>query len=402
MIGRRVVVTGLGAVTPLGNDLHATIAGWLDGRTACAPGTRPGATAFADAPAAEVRDFSPREHFRVAKAIKLTGRTTQFAVAAAAMALDDAGWPQAIGEREALGVAIGSSGSDLQPSDLARAIGPDPDRLAARDIASFADRILAGLHPLWLLVGLPNMVSAHVAIQCGARGPNTTIMTDWIAGSQAIGEACDWIRRGDVDAVLAGGADSGLYPFAYGSYEQSGLLDAGGGPDACPFVPGEGAALLLLEDRASAIARGARVLGEITGYAATSAPIDRAAAADGGALGDTMRAALEEAGWLAPDVQHIVNASVFDPRFLEIERAALLSTFGRAPGQGSVTAFTSRLGHALGAAGAIDAALALALVARRGGDRECRMLCNAVGYSGQAATLAIAAAPGAGARRMAS
>ena len=402
MTGRRVVITGYGAVTPLGNDLEATIAALPDGRCAFAPATRFASTAFGEARVAEVKAFSPREYFRAPKAIKLTDRAAQFAVAASMMALDEAGWPSADDEAETLGVAIGSSGSDLQAAELARAIGPDPASRAVEDIAFFAARILGDLHPLWLLVNLPNMVSAHVAIQCGARGPNTTIMTDWIAGSQAIGEAYDWIRRGDASAVLAGGADCGVHPFAYASYEQGGLLSANDDGDERRFVLGEGAGMLVLEDRERALDRGARVLGEIAGYATASAPVDDTTAVSGGALAETLGAALSEAAWSPAEVDLIVNASVFDRRFLAIERAALRRAIGSAPAGARAMEFTSRLGHALGAAGAIDAALAVALAVRSDAERGCRIVCNSIGYSGQAATLAIVVSPGASLRSRAS
>lgn len=376
MNARRVVVTGAGAVTPLGNDLASTLTALAEPRPMPAP--------------AIVQAFDPRAYFRVPKAIKLTDRPAQFAVAAAAMALDDARWPMAAGT-DALGVAIGSSGSNLQAPDLARAIGSDPGERATRDIPYFADRILGGLHPLWLLVNLPNMISAHVAIQFEARGPNTTIMTDWIAGLQAIGEASDWIRRGDADAVLAGGADSGASPFTASCYRQSGLLSDGETDDSRGFVPAEGAAILLLEEREAALRRGAAVLAEVHGYATASAPLEDAGS-DGGALAWTIEAALHEAGWTAaPD--RIVNASVWSAPFLAAEASALRHALGpldSARGKPPCTTeHTSRLGHALAAAGAIDVAVAAAR--HRHGSEPCRIVFTAIGFSGQAATLALTA-----------
>ena len=386
MTDRRVVITGLGAVTPLGNDLHETLAGLREGRSATASAA---AIDGAGRQVAEVLGFSPRQHFRVPKALKLTDRATQFAVASAAMALADGRWTEGVSETERLGVVIGSSGSDIQVRDLAAAIGPDPDHRAVHDIPYFAERILGGLHPLWLLVNLPNMVSAHVAIQVCARGPNSTIMTDWVAGSQAIGEAFDWIRRGDVEAVLAGGSDSGLYPLACGSYEQGGLFDGDGADQPC--AAGEGAAILLLEDRDAATRRGARILAEIKAYATATSPIDPQAASDGGAMTRTMRAAEQEAGWGQTGALQVVTAAVFSERFRRVEHAARVRALV-GPERISTREFTSRLGHALAAAGAIDVALSVALAAAGDGCR--RILCNAIGYSGQATSLAIEMATG--------
>ena len=251
----RVVVTGIGAITPLGASLGDTAAALAAGRSAIAPATLFDAGGFALCDAAEIRDWDPRPSFRTPKAIKLTDRPARFAVAAAQMALDDAAWPRDEPTLAGLGVVFGSSGSDLQAADLARALREEP-AAGNGDIAAFARCILGGLNPLWLLIGLPNMISSHVAIQIEARGPNSTIMSDWIAGHQAIGEAADWIRSGAATAVLAGAADCGVQPFAYCAYQQAGLFDASVDPR---FVPGEGAAAFLLEDRGAAIARGAPI-----------------------------------------------------------------------------------------------------------------------------------------------
>ena len=142
--------------------------------------------------------------------------------------------------------------------------------------------------------------------------------------------------------------------------------------------------------------------GEVVGYATASAPVDADAISSGGALTDTIDAALREAGWVAADVQRVINASMCDSRFLGIERAAVARTIGSRAGRPCVVEFTSKLGHALGAAGAIDAALGVALASRGADSRDCAILCNALGYSGQAASLAILAAPGAGVGRLAS
>jgi 3-oxoacyl-(acyl-carrier-protein) synthase len=364
MTTRRVVVTGLGAVTPLGHDLAQTGAAIRAGRSA---GSAP-----------EIRDFNPRAHFRIPKALKVSSPVTRYAVAAASMALADARWPEAEGGSDDLGVMVGSCGSDLQTTDLARAIGPDPDHRAVHDIPHFAERILGGLHPLWLLVNLPNMISAHVAIQLSARGQNNTIMTDWVAGSQSIGEAYEAIRRGDADAMLAGGSDSGRYPFAIGSHEQAGLFEPGDGEDV--FLPGEGAAILLLEDRDSAIRRGAPMRAEVRGYATGSAWIDPSRAAEG-AVATTMRAALDSAEWAADDVQQVVCTTIFSRGFLPNERASVAHVFG---GSRRAVSYTAQLGHALGAAGPIDVALSVALA-----NGPSRTICSTVGCSGQAATLAI-------------
>jgi 3-oxoacyl-[acyl-carrier-protein] synthase II len=372
-------MTGIGMVSARGNSFADTLAAVdrherADGRIRSFD-----ASGFSAALGAEVSDFEPRRYFRVPKALKLTDRTTQFAIAAAAMALEQAAWPgdDTLGER--LGVLIGVSGSDLQVQDLAGALQSDCAPLPVDDIPVFAERILSRLNPLWLLVNLPNMPSAHVAIQVGARGPNSTVMTDWVAGSQAIGEAADWVRAGAADAVLAGGTDSGLQPFALAAYDQAGLLTApAGGPPQ--FVPGEGAAVVLLEERAHALARGATVLGEIVGYASASSPADSREHA----VARTMAAALREAGWTASDLAAIAMASLAGSPLRAREEAAIDRALN---GHGAGLArldYQPSVGHALAALGPISLCLAV------GGSSDSRgFLCNTAGYSGQAVTLAV-------------
>ena len=293
---RRVVITGLGAVTALGADLARSAAAWRRGGAAtttglapAAPGEQPRITT--------VPDFDPGGHFTAPKALKLCDRRTRLAVAAAAMALADAGLAATGGAADGreIGVVLGTSSSDPGVEDLARPLGsfgplaPVAEisqplgplaalpaladiaaERAAHDVSFFAERILARLHPLWLLVQLPNMASAHVAIQLGLQGPNSTIMTDWSAGAQAIGEGYRWVQQGEAEAVLAGGADTGATQLAQISYRQSGLF-AGRGAAHEPALA-EGAAVLVLEERNHALARGATIYGEIAGYAAAGEP----------------------------------------------------------------------------------------------------------------------------------
>jgi 3-oxoacyl-[acyl-carrier-protein] synthase II len=214
-------------------------------------------------------------------------------------------------------------------------------------------------------------------------------MTDWVAGSQAIGEAADWIRTGEADAVLAGGADTAIQPFALASYDQAGLLALT--PEGQrQFVPGEGAAIMLLEELAHARNRGATVLGEVVGYASASAP-------DGShshALARTMTAALGEARWQPSDVAAISMASLSGSMLRAREEAAIHDAFGGAPNVERLD-FQPAVGHALAALGPISACLAI------GGQAGSRgVICNAAGHSGLAVTLALLPAAAAGKRRV--
>ncbi len=386
MDDRRVVVTGVGAITPLGTTLRATLEALAAGRSAVAPAKLFDASGFSCADAAEIRDWDARPAFNIPKALKLTDRPARFAVAAAQMALADANWPADRAARDTLGVAIGSSGSDLQARDLGRALAHDPLAESATDVAVFADRILGRLNPLWLLVSLPNMCSAHVGIQLSARGPNSTIMSDWAAGLQAVGEAAEWIRCGEADAVLAGGADSGVQPFAYAAYEQARLF--ADGSSGGRFVPSEGAAVLLLEERDAARRRGVQPYAELQGYAA------RGGSCEGGdSLAAAFRDALSAAGWQARDVSLCTVAAPPITAFERTARSAIETVLGNVQAR---AVFEPKLGHPLAAAGPLD--VALTLTCNRAGRGQCaatpatmaaRVLASAIGFSGEAVVLAL-------------
>lgn len=357
---RRVVVTGAGAVTPFG-DLAQTAEAIREKRSALAPVSRFDASPFGEERGGECRSFDPRPWFRQPKSLKVADRRTRLAVAAARMAavaarIDDRPLASA-------GVVIGTSASDLQTEECALAVGNGGD---VRDIDGFGGRILSKLNPLWLLVNLANMASAHVAIELEARGPNSTITTDWIAGVQAMGEAARWIEDGEADLVIAGGADCGVLPFVYAALEDAGYL-GGGEP---PFVPAEGAAVFVVEEREHARARRAPVLAEVTGYAS---------AAGAQALRQTMDDALQQSG--KRDVDLLCRAAIFVPEHWRAEDDAIDSVFARPPREFECN---SMLGNGLAAASPIALAVALGMCR----DEE-RLLLNAVGATGEAASIAL-------------
>jgi 3-oxoacyl-[acyl-carrier-protein] synthase II len=311
-------------------------------------------------------------------------------VAAAGEALADAGLAgggltNALGDPCRSGVVLGSSGSDMMAEELARVLAGDDDRRAARDVPWFASRVLSGLNPLWLLINLPNMVSAHLAIQFGIRGPNTTVMTDWVAGLQAVGEGCGWIEAGEADVVLAGGAETAALPFVFGAYDGSGLFDPFEERDG-PFLFGEAAAVLVLEELTRAERRGARAWAILDGHAA--AMPGRGTAAN--ACASAISGALDAAGAGAAEVGAVAAASVMGRAPWLAEREAIGRVLaGPRPGGRplEVLSFSPRTGFALGASGALDLALLLKSLAEADGPE--RALCSSVGYSGQAACVAV-------------
>ncbi len=355
-----MVVTGVGLVTTLGGSCAEIRSRLASGEVAA---RRP-VTGASGLHVAAIDGFAARPHFRQPKALKVTDRKTQLAVAAAARALADAGLAD-VGERDEWAIVLGCSASDLQSAELARALGPlgppAPER-AVDDLQFFAGRILGGLNPLWLLVNLPNMVGAHVGIQLASHGPNHTLTGDWIAGTQALGEAYLAIAGGEREVALAGGADAPLDPFDLGCLATRRPL-AGGRP----FTVAEGAAVWVLEERGHARRRGARELGEIRGYSST--------AAVGGDVPAAIRRALSSA--LAGDLA-------------DAPASALVESAARQTAARSCE-LHHRLGHALAASGPIDGALRLAGMAEASTAASAAAgLVLAIGTLGQCAALALA------------
>lgn len=345
---REVAITGAGAVTPLGATLDATRAALAAGRVATGPCRAFDASAFRAPDAGEVPEFDVRSHFRMTKALKVTDRRSRFAVAAAAMALESGAWGARAGDR--LGVLVGTSTFDLQVGRLASAVFPDPAR-ATTDIPFFGERILSGVTPLWLLMVLPNMTSSHVGIQLSASGPNSTIMSDEAAGLQALGEASEWIRRGECEAVLAGGADTIVTPAGFAALAQA---------DAARTPPAEGAAMLLLEDGDGARGRGATIRGWLRGYGTATGPC-----ATSRAIGQALR----DSGWAAADIDCVCGGEVagiegFRP---DARRVSVAGAIGNAAAAGA------------------PASLAVALSAEAGS----RLLCLVAEGVGPAAAIAV-------------
>ena len=369
---RRVVVTGIGLVTTLGSS-SAEIRGRLAAGEVAASRPVSGAPGLR---LATIAGFEARPHFRQPKALKLTDRKTQLAVAAAALAVADAGLADE-SARDDWAIVLGCSASDLQSAELARALGPlDPaaPQRAVGDLPFFAERVLSGLNPLWLLINLPNMVGAHVGIQLASHGPNHTLTGDSIAGTQALGEAWLAIAGGEREIALAGGADAPLDPFDLGV-----LATGHRTPEAPAFLLSEGAAVWVLEEREHARRRGARVLGEVRGYGSAAAiggdaTAARRRAARGaiGAIGARgARGAMGARGEMEPGADaHRLGSGSAAPMGVEIHR---------------------RLGHSLAAAGPIEGALLLAeLAAVPGSAPAAAGLLLSAGTLGQCAALALA------------
>ena len=377
---RRPVITGVGAVTPLGTDLLRVRQAILAGESAVRAVRSFDASSLPQPLGAETGELDFRSAFRIPKAMKVTDLRTRMAVLATASAISSARLDPASIAAERTGVIIGCSGSDMQVDALAGAL--DGDTNAGDDTVAFGRAILDGLNPLWLLVNLPNMVSAHVSIQFDARGPNNTVMTDWIAGLQSIAEGARLVCEGEADLVLAGGADVGVLPLVYVTFEQGGLFPAEG--DDSSLVPANAAAVFVIEERAAAVARGATILAELEGDASC------AWAESGTTLARSVELAVENAGWERAELVLLpsTGCTQLDNDALRLERA--LRDRQQEPVEIFETArVRDALGFSLAAAAVVDLCLALSDPARR----RRRAVAASRGFMGQAAALSLTLFP---------
>jgi 3-oxoacyl-[acyl-carrier-protein] synthase II len=350
---RRVVITGMGMVTALGNDVASTWDGLVAGRS----GVRTIATfdpsRLAVRIAAEVQDFDPSAILD-RKDMRRTDRYIQFALYCAHQALVDAGLPARLDEDLAArtGVIIGSGlGGVSTLFDNVLIMGErGPDRIS----------------PFFVPMGIANVGAGQVAIMCGAIGPNFATVSACATGGHAIGEAWETIRRGDADLMLAGGVEAGIHEATVGGFASMKALSTRNDDPARAsrpfdrgrdgFVIGEGGAVLALEALEHARARGAEPLAELVGYGATADASHITLPAPGG-IGAVRaaRRALEKAGLDSSEVDHVNAHATSTAEGDKAEMAAIRTIFGDHAGAVAVTANKSMLGHTLGAAGAIEA-----------------------------------------------
>jgi 3-oxoacyl-[acyl-carrier-protein] synthase II len=346
---RRVAVTGLGAVTPLGNDARASWDAAVAGRSGIDWIRSFDANGFPVRVAAEVKDFDPTTVASPKEARRLD-RNVLLALAAAIEAVEDAGLrdfdPTRVGI--VLGSAIGGVLGIMEQADVMRERG--------------ADRV----SPHFLPSVLVDSASGQVAISLGIRGPNYAVVSACATGSHAVGEAAELIKRGDADAVLAGGTEACMHPLILAGFcAMRGLAVEDEHPphasrpfDAtrAGFVMGEGACVLLLEDLEQAQARGATVYAEVLGYGASNDAHHMAQPdPDSVGVGEMMRAALRRAG-VEPESVGYVNAhGTSTPLGDAAETRAIKDVFGDHAYRLAISSTKSVTGHCFGAAGAVEA-----------------------------------------------
>jgi 3-oxoacyl-[acyl-carrier-protein] synthase II len=361
-MSRRVVITGIGLVTPVGNDTSSTWEALCAGRSGIAPITSFDASNQEVRFAGEVKGFDPTPYFENRKEIRRNDPFVHLALGAARQALDDAGFCITPENADSVGVLIGTGVGGIATLH--------------DQFQTLFERGPSRISPLFITMFVPDMAAGYVSIALGARGPNFAPVAACATGASAIGEAAEMIRHGRANAMLAGGTESGITPIAIAAFANMHALSRRNddpprasrpfdvGRDG--FVMGEGAGILLLEEEERARARGARVYAELAGYATTGDGYHIVEPAPGGAgLARAIRLALLDAGLSATDVDYI-NAHGTSTRLNdERETEAIKAVFGKHAYALAVSSTKSMIGHTFGAAGAIEAGVT-ALSLKRG------------------------------------
>lgn len=357
----RVVITGLGAISPLGSSLEAYWDGLLQGRSAIRRITQFDPSDLPCQIAGEIPDFCVEDYME-RKEARRTPRACQIALAAAVQAVQDAGLPEPMPNPERVGVLFGTvlAGMDHLEEGMNTLRLHGPGRV----------------NPFTLPSGIPNIPAFMIAERFHALGPNSTITTACATGTQAIGEAAEWIRRGAADVVISGGTEALVTAWAIAGFCAMRALPVNYNHDpqraSRPFdaqregfVFAEGAAALVLESLEHAQARGARIYAEVAGHA-SSADAYHIAAPDPEGRGPirAMRWALQDAG-LPPEAVDYINAhGSSTPLNDVIETRAIKTLFGEHAYKLAVSSTKSMIGHPMGAAGALEALACILAIAR--------------------------------------
>jgi len=418
---RRVVVTGIGVLSPVGSTIEETWSNMIAGVSGTV--LFPDIMDFTDFPfssrdyptqiAAPVKGFDPAQHIQPKQARRMA-RFSQLAVAAAQMAVADADLTITSENADRVGVVLSNSVGSVAVTE--------------RNYSVLKERGWKRINPLFMAIVLPNMVSSNVSIVLGARGYNSTVATACAGGTTAIGEATEVIRRGAADVMVAGGADAPICEMTLVGMSMIGALSTRNeepekasrpfDKDRDGFVAAEGGAVLILEELEHALRRGARPLGEIKGYGATTDAYHITGPDPSGeASAHAMSLALEDAGVRPEDVDHVNAHATSTPLGDRLETVAIRRTLGKRAESVPVTANKSMTGHMFAASGALEAVVSLLTIQRNlipptinyeTPDPECDLdyvpnqarehevrivLSNSFGFGGQNACLVMAGPP---------
>ncbi|WP_436375349.1 beta-ketoacyl-ACP synthase II [Cytobacillus sp. BC1816] len=347
---RRVVVTGIGAVTPLGNNTETTWNNIKSGVSGVGPLTRLNPDEYPAKVAAEVKDFNPEEYIDKKDARKMD-RFTHYAVASSFMAVKDANLQITDENAHRIGVWIGSGIGGMETFENQYEI--------------FMKRGYRRVSPFFVPMMIPDMATGQVSIYLGAKGFNSCTVTACATGTNSIGDAFKVIQRGDADAMISGGAEAPITKMSVAGFCANTALSTNPDPKTASrpfdqnrngFVIGEGAGIVVLEELEHALARGAKIYAEIVGYGATGDAYHITAPAPGGEGGArAMKMAIEDGGLKPEDIDYINAHGTSTDYNDKFETLAIKEVFGEHAYKLAVSSTKSMTGHLLGAAGGIEA-----------------------------------------------
>lgn len=405
-MNRRVVVTGMGAITPIGNSVNEFFENVRAGKCGINFINSFDTDAFTVKLAAQVKNFDPKNYMDV-KAARRMDRFSQLAVAAAKEAVADSQLNLEGINAERFGVIVGSG------------IGAIDD--IEKETNTLRDKGPKRVNPLFIPMTITNMAAGNIAIQFGAKGVCTNVVTACATGNNCIGEAFRSIKHGYADVILAGGAEGSITPLAVAGFSSLTALSTSQDPlrasipfdkERDGFVMGEGAGILVLEDYDHAVGRGARIYAEIVGYGATcDAYHITAPSPDGEGGARAMKLAMEEAGISPGDISYINAHGTSTPTNDATETAAVKLAMGDQAYKVPISSTKSMIGHLLGAAGAVEAVVCIKAIEKdyipptiglKVPDEECDLdyvpnvgrngkinyaMSNSLGFGGHNATL---------------
>ncbi|MFD1066740.1 beta-ketoacyl-ACP synthase II [Oceanobacillus locisalsi] len=355
MVEKRVVITGLGAITPVGNDVAAMWESIRNGKSGIDFVTKVDKELFTAKAAAEVKDFDPSDYMDKKDARKMDP-FTQFAVAAAQMAVDDAKLEITEENASRVGVWIGSGigGMKTWEDQHSKFLEKGPKRVS----------------PFFVPMMIPDMAAGQVSIQLGAKGINSCTVTACSSGANSIGDAFKAIQRGDADAMITGGTEAPISNMAFAGFSSAKALSTTEDPKKASrpfdkerngFVMGEGSGILILESLESALERGANIYAEIAGYGATGDAYHITAPAENGeGAARAMQEAIKDSKLQSNDIDYVNAHGTSTDLNDKFETQAIKDVFGEQKTSSlAISSTKSMTGHLLGAAGAVEAIISI-------------------------------------------
>ncbi|MFF2763418.1 MULTISPECIES: beta-ketoacyl-ACP synthase II [Bacillus] len=347
---KRVVVTGLGALTPLGNDVETTWKNAVAGVSGVGPITRVDSSEYTAKVAAELKDFNIEDYMEKKEARKMA-RFTQYAVVAAQKALDDSRLEITDENAPRVGVWVGSGIGGLETFE--------------EQFEVYSNKGARRVSPFFVPMMIPDMATGQISIALGAKGVNSCTVTACATGTNSIGDAFKVIQRGDADAMITGGTEAPLTKMSFAGFCANKALSTNPDPETASrpfdknrdgFVMGEGAGIVVLEELEHALKRGATIYAEIVGYGSTGDAYHITAPAPNGEGGvRAMKEAIRDAGLTVEEIDYINAHGTSTPYNDKFETMAIKEVFGEHANQLAISSTKSMTGHLLGAAGGVEA-----------------------------------------------